>query len=224
MHEFIMRDTNELKTSDTPSFQDIKPQTGLQLNEAKSFMDNLFSQPESFYRGYDERLSNTPAEKGERGEWEGERGESKFVPNESTERGAAAKEKLNQYDMDGIEYRNAEPDFSRCSEATVQIDNMTENRADYYDENGDYQKGNFSQADAKCAELWNTVRRDDRDDWTASDVRDYRRGNDLSWHERCDTQTMDLVAQDIHEYFGHSGGVAECKARDNNYDGGDFDE
>ncbi len=224
MLEFKSKDMNELKTSDTPSFQDIKPQTGMQLNEAKSFMDNLFSQPESFYRSYDERLSNTPAENSERGAWEGERGESKFVPSESSERGAAAKERLEQYGMDGIEYRNAEPDFSRCSEATVQIDNMTENRADYYDDNGDYQKGNFSQADLKCADQWNAEGKDGRNDWTDEDVRDYRRENKLSWHERCDTQTMDLVSQDIHEYFGHSGGVAECKARDNNIYGGGFDE
>ena len=224
MREMIMKDTNETKTSDMPFFQDIKPQTGMKLNEAKSFMDNLFSQPDLFYRGYDERLSNTPAENSELGEWEGERGESKFLPSETTERGAAAKEKLDQYELDGIEYRNAEPDFSKCSEATVQIDNMTENRADYIDDNGKYQKGNFSQADLRCAEQWNAEEKDGRNDWTDEKVKQYRQNNKLSWHERCDTQTMDLVSQDIHGFFIHSGGVAECKARDNNIIGGDFDE
>ena len=35
---------------------------------------------------------------------------------------------------------------------------------------------------------------------------------------------MDLVSQDIHEHFRHSGGCAECKARDQKNDGGGFDE
>ena len=55
------------------------------------------------------------------------------------------------------------------------------------------------------------------------EVREYRRESKLSWHERCDMKTMDLVHQDIHTFFSHSGGVAECKARDN-AKGGDFDE
>lgn len=33
---------------------------------------------------------------------------------------------------------------------------------------------------------------------------------------------MDLVSQDIHEHFRHSGGCAECKARDQKNDGGDL--
>lgn len=45
-----------------------------------------------------------------------------------------------------------------------------------------------------------------------------------SWHERCDTKTMDLVPYDIHSYCKHLGGVSECKARDSVNDGGGFDE
>ncbi len=65
------------------------------------------------------------------------------------------KKKLAEYGKDGIEYKNLEPDFSEVSEGTVKIDNMTEHRDDYYDENGELQPGNFSQADAKLAEKWN---------------------------------------------------------------------
>ncbi len=67
----------------------------------------------------------------------------------------ACKEKLAEYGKDGIEYKNLEPDFSEVSEGTVKIDNMTEHRDDYYDENGELQSGNFSQADAKLAKQWN---------------------------------------------------------------------
>lgn len=127
--------------------------------------------------------------------------------------------------MDGVDYNYAEPDFSECAEATVEIDDMTENRWDYYDEDGNLKQGNFSQADAKCAEQWNSIDKDGRSDWTAADVRDWRRENECSWHERCDTRTMDLVSRDIHGYFGHYGGCSECKVRDAaNINGGGFDE
>ena len=96
---------------------------------------------------------------------------------------------------------------------------------DYIDADGKYQSGNFSQADAKCAEKWNASNKDGKSDWTAAEVRDWRRENQCSWHERCDTRTMDLVSRDIHSYFGHYGGCSECKVRDAvNVDGGGFDE
>lgn len=109
---------------------------------------------------------------------------------------------------------------------TVKIDNMTEHRDDYYDENGELQPGNFSQADAKLAEKWNEQQKDGRTDWTDEDVYEWRHdpAHQCSWHERCDTKTMDLVPYDIHSYCKHLGGVSECKARDSVNDGGGFDE
>lgn len=59
-------------------------------------------------------------------------------------------------------------------------------------------------------------------DWSAEKVEEYRKANKLTWHERCDCQTMDLVPTKLHDYFKHSGGVAECKIRDGI--GGKFDE
>ena len=47
---------------------------------------------------------------------------------------------------------------------------MTEHRDDYYDENGELQPGNFSQADAKLAENWNEQQKDGRTDWTDEEV------------------------------------------------------
>ena len=38
-------------------------------------------------------------------------------------------------------------------------------------------------------------------------------------------KTCDLVPTEVNDYFGHLGGVAECKKRDAAQDaGGDFDE
>lgn len=217
----------ETKPSEASGFQEIKPRTGMTISEAIDFVRSLFSETQDtsdgYYNDYETRKDRTPID-GPRGQWEGERGESKYVPSDETEAGKAAKEKLAEYDMDGIEYTNAEPDFSECAEATVEIDNMTEHRENYPDSEGNIQLGNFSQADAKCAEQWNATKRDGRTDWKPEDVRDWRRENNYSWHERCDTRTMDLVPYDIHSYFGHSGGCAECRVRDTADIGGGFDE
>ena len=74
---------------------------------------------------------------------------------------------------------------------------------------------NFPKADTKCAEAWNKEMRDGRSNWTARDVKNFRQENKLSWHERSDMKHCDLVSRDIHQNAGHSGGVYECKLRDN---------
>ena len=84
------------------------------------------------YVGYDDRLNQTPTEESYLGKWEDERGESMFVPDDSTGQGKRAKEKLAEYGLEGIEYNDAEPDFSKCSEATVEIDSMTEDRTNTF--------------------------------------------------------------------------------------------
>ena len=102
---------------------------------------------------------------------------------------------------------------------------MTANRNDYQ-EDGEWKAGNFSQADAKLAEQWNTQGKDGRTDWTDKDVYNFRKDSEqkYTWHERCDTKTMDLVPSDIHQCCKHLGGVSECKVRDAQNNGGEFDE
>lgn len=142
---------------------------------------------------YEERLKQTPAE-GDRGSWTGERGESKYIPTDEE-----VKAILAEYGMDGIEYKDGIPDFSKCSEATVEIDNMSSNR-----------NKNFEQCDEKCAEQWNAEARDGKTDWTARDVANWRRENHYSWHECNDRKTCQLVPTKVNDYFGHLGGVGEC--------------
>lgn len=229
----VLKNVEVLEETDTKKmekhdFTEIKPQNNMSISDARSFFDDLFQEmhdkEKDYFTSYEDRLSHTPKEDSELGSWEGERGESKFIPNENNEAANTAKEKLSEYGMDGVKYESAEPDFSKCCEAEVKIDKMTQNRENYIDENGEYQLGNFAQADAKCAEQWNAASRDGKDNWTAADVRDWRREKKHSWHECCDTSTMQLVPRDIHEVFKHSGGVAECKARDGVENGGNFDE
>lgn len=236
MHEVKSSEVaiNELASKVPENFRNIQPESDMTVSDARSFWDNELkgmdnqdvSDAGEFggkYNTYEKRLSCVPADE-TKGYWEGDRGESKFVPTE--EIGKECKDKLAEYKLDGIEYKNLEPDFSKCSEATIQIDDMDEHRWDYIDENGDEQLGNFSKADEKAAELWNEQKRDGRTDWTAEDVYDMRNDpdNHYTWHERCDTKTMDLVPTEIHSYCTHLGGVSECKARDAANVGGGFDE
>lgn len=164
---------------------------------------------ELYFSTYEERLKQTPRDDGERGTWSEKRGESEFTPNDEEIKNILAK-----YGQESIAYKDASPDFSEVSESTVEIDHMTENRAD-----------NFRQCDEKCAEQWNKEHRDGKDDWTARDVKNWRQENGYTWHERNDMKTCDLIPTKINDYFGHLGGVSECKKRDANSLGGDnFDE
>lgn len=223
-------EVKETKQPQIENYKEIKPETNMSFHEIKDYWVNIFNSLLSdFHEGehyisYEDRINHTPTEHSGLGEWEGERGESKFIPSSETEAGRAAKDKLAEKGMNGIKYEKAEPDFSKCAEATVKIDNMNENRIDVVDAEGNTQRGNYFKADEKCAEQWNSIEKDGKEDWSARDVFEWRHENKCTWHERCDTKTMDLVSQDIHKYFIHTGGVAECKARDAKALGGEFDE
>lgn len=217
MKEMTRPENNEVKNNTLENLNKFKSELGTTISEAKSYIEDLFKDiNDGFYTDYKDRYDRLPND-GEFGHWEGEKGESKYIPSPETEKGRAAIAKLAEYGMDGIEYKNCEPDYSKCNEGTVKIDNMTEHR---------YK--NFEQADEKLAEQWNKDLKDGKSDWKDKDVYNYRKENLLSWHECCDTKTMHLLSRDIHgastSVFLHSGGVAECKARDNKNSGGGFDE
>lgn len=224
MKEFKTPEINEMKKPETEGFKEIQSEKGMSKAGAGVFWQKEFNNEEKYYNSFEDRLKYTPKENSELGTWEGDRGESKFVPNGETVEGQAAAEKLAEKGKNGIEYKNAEPDFSECAEATVRIDDMTQNRYDYYGEDGILKQGNFTQADIKCSEQWNAEARGGKTDWTARNVNDWKCENQCSWHERCDTRTMDLVPYDIHSHCKHLGGVSECRVRDFVDIGGGFDE
>lgn len=218
-----IKEISEIKTQEVENYKQIKPEGNISIADARNFWDNLFkeamvkaeidkqkevSESREYLSTYMERIIQTPAKETDRGRWEGKRGESIFIPNDPE-----IKSILDKCGLDGIEYEDGIPDFSKASEATVEIDNMTENRPD-----------NFKQCDEKCVEQWNKEGRDGRMDWTAREVKEWRQCNGYSWHERNDMKQCDLVPTRVNDYFGHLGGVSECKKRDSSYDGGDFDE
>lgn len=173
-------------------------------------MANIESNDVTLFSTEKERIDHTPREDSSVGDWEGERGNSKFIPIEED-----MKKHLSEYGCDGIEYKKGVVDFSPVSETNVQID-MTSQRYG--------PGGNFEKCDAKCAEQWNAEKREGKDDWTARDVEKWRGENHYTWHECSDMKTCMLVSRDIHETFIHSGGVSECIKRDQINYGGGFDE
>ena len=140
------------------------------------------------------------------GEWTGEAGNSiwkpylEYIPKKHNEAGKTWGEILNKYGIDGIEFKDGEPDFTPVSEGTVEIEDFTDDR-----------NGNFTQADEKLAEKWTTEGKDGKE-WTAQDVKEYRKENNLTWHERSDMKTLDLVPQEVHGNISHHGGIAKVKS------------
>ncbi|MRN56046.1 HNH endonuclease [Paenibacillus monticola] len=138
------------------------------------------------YSSYKERLDRTPKNNGT---WEAERGESNFV-SEKPE----VKEYLDEAGVDGVEYKNAIPDFSPFTKDEVKIPNMTNDR-----------RKNFANADETLANQWSTPEKK----WTADDVADWREDNNYTWHELNDLESMQLVPGKINGTFNHLGGVGE---------------
>jgi len=141
----------------------------------------------------------------EGGEWNGEEGNSIWKPNrDEIPKRPPGNEKtwgeiLDKYEIEGIEFKDGEPDFSPVSEGTVEIEDFTEDR-----------NANFTQADEKLAEQWTKEGKDGKE-WSAQDVKNYRKENNLTWHERSDMKTLDLVPQEIHGNIPHSGGISAIK-------------
>lgn len=158
--------------------------------------------------------SHLPTEKS--GEFEGERGNSAFHPNDE-----AALERMKEYGVDSIDYRNGDVDFDPVSkhqyngrevDSNVEIGHMTGDRGNpswdfgrrpngsSHDPN--YDIGNFAQADNALAE---------KTGMSLEEIEDMKKSLNLTWHECPDGKTMQLVPTEIHDACSHSGGVAVRK-------------
>lgn len=188
-----------LATSDIKSRREINEHTG--ERPSQGLIDRI---RDSHFVPYDVRINLAP--NGTDAHFTGYKGESKCIPNLESGRGKRAADALKQYGQDGVEFKDGFPDFSKVAEATVKIDSMSVNRLG--------PDGNFAQAKEKLAEHWNKTVRGGRSDWSAREVGNWCKENNLTIHEREDTKTCDFINRDIHETFRHSGGFAECKARD----------
>lgn len=139
------------------------------------------------------------------GAFDGERGNSNFVPNDNyipskrkgqtltNPSGKSLKEIFDDNKIENIPFRDNYPDFSKVSKGTVEI-NMTEKRY-----NTD---GNFTQADEKLAQ---------EKGCTPRQVREWRKENNYTWHECEDKKTMQKVPNTIHGNIPHDGGISIIK-------------
>ena len=155
---------------------------------------------------YKERLDRTPTTENSHGEWSGDRGESMFVPTDDRLR-----ELLQSKGVEGINYKDAIPDFDPIAEAKVTIQGMSQHRLSQMGENGERIVGNYEKADIECAKAWNLEQRDGKDDWTHQDVKNWREANGYTWHEDNDMKTCCLVPTIANETCRHLGGVSEIK-------------
>lgn len=164
----------------------------------KSLEGNIFDSPISEYDKPLSKISeftkNCPIKDGE---WEGERGDSKwipdpdYVPQKSNPEGESWKQILEKYGIDGIVFKDGEPDFSEISKGNVEIEGFSTNRDD-----------NFDKADIEMAK---------KRGCTPEEVADWRKANNYTWHECKDMKTMQKVPSEVHNNIAHRGGVSEAK-------------
>ncbi|QAB14616.1 HNH endonuclease [Hydrogenovibrio thermophilus] len=139
------------------------------------------------------------------GEWKGDVGNSTWCPNDGYTPQKHNPDNLTwaeikeKFGIEGIEFKDGEPNFSTISEASVGVVDFSTDR-----------KLNFMQADEQLAEKWTQEAKDGKE-WTPSDVAEYRKANGLSWHERSDQKIMDLVPSLVHGNVPHSGGISAAK-------------
>lgn len=142
------------------------------------------------------------------GEWTGEPGNSiwkpvpEYTPPEkscnpehpySNPENLSWAEIMKKYGIDGIPFKDGEPDFSEVARGTVEIDDFTDDRS-----------SNFEQADEKMAEQRGC---------SPEEVEKWRKEHNYTWHECGDCKTMQKVPNEIHANIPHSGGVAEYKSQ-----------
>ena len=121
------------------------------------------------------------------------------------------REILQSKGVEGINYKDAIPDFGPIAEAKVTIQGMSQHRQSLIGESGERIVGNYEKADIGCAKVWNLEQRDGKDDWTHQDVKNWREANGYTWHEDNDMKTCYLVPTEVNKVCSHLGGVSEIK-------------
>lgn len=133
----------------------------------------------------------------ENGEWIGERGNSKwcpdkdYVPKKSNPEGKTWAEILKKHEINDINFKDGEPDFSCISRETVEIKNFSNDRSDNFD------KADLELAKRRCC--------------LPEEIKKWRKENGYTWHECKDMKTMQKVPSIVHNNISHSGGISEVK-------------
>ncbi len=131
------------------------------------------------------------------GHWDGEKGNSKWIPDdEKVPRKSNPEEKKwadvkKDFGLDGIAFKEGDPDFSLLARGEAHIDDFSDNR-----------DSNFKQADE-----YEALKRGCQPE----EVKEWRKDHGYTWHERKDCETMDKVPSIVHNNIFHAGGISEKK-------------
>ena len=134
---------------------------------------------------------------GNGGSWEGERGNSKwtpdndYIPQKANPESKTWEEIKKDTKIDGISFKEGEPDFKEISKGSVEIESFSADRSD-----------NFDRADIELAKEYNC---------SPEDVKTWRKENKYTWHECKDMKTMEKVPSIVHNNISHRGGISEVK-------------
>lgn len=134
--------------------------------------------------------------------FEGTAGNSLARPDTSLKLGNEVKQFLNKIGLKGIEYLNCFPDFSCAAVETVTIPHMTADKGE-----------NFKQAYKELSDKWNAEKREGRTDWKVSDVKKWKKDNNLVIHEKEDLKTCEFIPDCVHRHYGHIGGRYICEVK-----------
>lgn len=152
---------------------------------------NLETDEKESIVSYDERIKQTPINNGH---WSGERGKSKFVPDD-----IILQKELKKYNTDGIEYKGGYPDFSPCTvyEAELSVDKL---QAPNVEQKKECNK-QLKDAIEANPELAKKFSKDNLEQ-----IENGITPKGYVWHHDIETGKMQLVPEVIHKHFGHVGG------------------
>lgn len=190
------------------------PDRRIDVSRVGKAIENVFNPDARIGKLYTERQDRVDQAKGTKCEWTGDPGDSRAIPLTDTQEGRAAADKLAEHGQKDVRYRDGVVNFADCSVESVAIDDMTSDI-----------EGNRSQALRAVADKWNEkgMVQDNGKKWTPNAVRDWASKNRLDFHECSDMRTCQFVPHEIHSYFKHTGGRAECRIREGQQNGGVFD-
>jgi hypothetical protein len=147
--------------------------------------------PDEYGNSFNERMKQTPVNNGE---WGGERGDSKWIPETDD-----VAEKLDSYGVNGIDYHDGFPDFSPVTEYEHQLPKElyeSSDSAQFNDCNGGLSR--YLDEHPELSEHF------DADQLEAIQAGEKPSG--FSWHHDVEPGRMQLVPTRIHQNCGHYGG------------------
>ncbi len=200
MMELVKNTDNTKKIN---SCEKIDPNKPAELKETSNKKNDKIdpNKPVEVKDGKEADVRNCPID-GNNGHWEGERGNSlwipddEYIPQKANPDGLTWKELKEKYGIKGIPFKNGEPDFSEITKGNVEINKYTNDRSK-----------NFSQADIELSKQRGC---------TPQEVREWREKNGYTWHESSDCKTMSKVPNDVHLNIPHRGGISAIKQGEKN--------